>query len=119
MTSIDERLDEPYRLSGPGAAQDMSALPVTIDNRAYLIDTSRNTPFQERFRRSSLQLLNTQQNIDKGESALTPPEVWRRLYQSWHHGAGQRFADRENSDPYRFYTSKGIDVWDQWEMKLQ
>ena len=118
MTSIDERLDEPYRLSGPGAAQDMSALPVTIDNRAYLIDTSRNTPFQERFRRSSLQLLNTQQNIDKGESALTPPEVWRRLYQSWHHGAGQRFADRENSDPYRFYTSKGIDVWDQWEMKL-
>ena len=114
-----ERLNDPYLIGGiPGASGDGSVLPVVIDGHSYLVDTSRNTPMQERFRRSSLQLLNTQQNLDKGESALVTPEVWRRTYKSWHHGMGQRFSDREDSDSYRYDWSKGINPWRQWEFSL-
>lgn len=113
-----ERLNDPYLIGGAGSPPDASVLPVQIDSRAYLIDTSRNTPMQERFRRSSIQLLNSQQNIDKGESALTTPEVWRRTYKSWHHGMGQKFADRDDSDEYRYDWSKGINPWERWEISL-
>ena len=118
MGGIRERLDEPFQQAGVPSDPASTVLPVTLDGRSYLIDTSRNTPMQERFRRSSVQLLNSQQNIDKGESALTTPEVWRRTYKSWHHGAGQRFADREDSDMYRFDTCKGVNVWERWEATL-
>ena len=118
MGGIRERLDEPYQQAGQPSDPASTVLPVTLDGRSYLVDTSRNTPLQERFRRSSVQLLNSQQNIDKGESALTTPEVWRRTYKSWHHGAGQRFADREDSDMYRFDTCKGVNVWERWEVTL-
>ena len=115
--------DQPYYTGTAGVSAESGVLPVTLDARSYLVDTSRNTPAQESFRRSSLQLLNTQQNVDRGESALTPPEVWRRTYTSFHHGAGQRIADRANtetddSDPYRFDTSQGVDVWTKWQVSL-
>ena len=113
-----ERLNEPFIISGSPTGGDGTVLPVLIDGRSYLVDTSRNTPMQERFRRSSVQLLNSQQNIDKGESALTTPEVWRRTYKSWHHGMGQRFADREDADLYRYDWSKGINPWERWEISL-
>jgi hypothetical protein len=117
--SSSDRLDDPYRLGGATVADGTgNVLPVSLDGISYLIDTSRNTTIQERFRRSSLQLLNTQQNIDKGESGLTAPEVWRRTYQSWHHGAGQKVADREDSDLFRFESSKGVDVWERWQASL-
>lgn len=118
MTGISERLNEPFVTGGPSIPGDGSALPVSIDGRSYLVDTSRNTPMQERFRRQPVQLLNSQQNIDKGESALTTPEVWRRTYQSWHHGMGQKVADREDSDPFRYDWSKGINPWERWEISL-
>jgi hypothetical protein len=124
-----DRLDEPYRVGGaagppgslpslPSGGMDPTSLPVMIDGKSYLIDTSRNTPMQERFRRQSVQLLNSQQNIDKGESALTTPEVWRRTAKSWHHGMGQRFADRDDSDEFRYDWSKGINPWERWEYSL-
>lgn len=116
---MSERLHDPYRHSAaPEQDRQAGVLPVSLDGRGYLIDTSRQTNQSERFRRSSLQLLNTQQNIDKGESGLTSPEVWRRTYQSWHHGAGQKVADREDSDLFRFNTSKGVDVWERWQIGL-
>ena len=114
---MQERLDDPY-FYGAGRTPDGSVLPVIIDGRSYLIDTSRQTNLQERFRRTSLQLLNTQQNPEKGESGLTPPEVWRRKYESWHRGMGQTFADREDSDRYRYDWSKGIDPWEKWQVGL-
>ncbi len=115
----DTRLNQPYR-EAAGSTDDggSTVLPVSIDGVSYLVDTSRNANAAESFRRTSIQLLNTQQNVDKGESALTAPEVWRRTYQSWHHGAGQKVADREDSDPYRFDRSKGINVWDRWQIGL-
>lgn len=88
--------------------------PVWIAGRGFLADTARSA--NGAFRRTSVQLLNTQQNIDKGESALTTPEVWRRTYQSWHHGEGQAFADREDSDPYRYLRGRGVDPWTKWEL---
>ncbi len=113
-----DRLNEPYLIGGPLTGPDGVMLPVAIDGRSFLVDTSRQTNQSERFRRSSVQLLNSQQNIDKGESALTTPEVWRRTYKSWHHGMGQSFADREDADQFRYDWSKGIDVWTRWQVGL-
>ena len=114
-----DRLNEPFLIGGSVAStSDGVMLPVQIDGRSFLVDTSRQTNQQERFRRSSVQLLNTQQNIDKGESGLTTPEVWRRTYKSWHHGMGQKFADREDSDQFRYDWSKGINPWTRWEIGL-
>jgi hypothetical protein len=90
--------------------------PVEIDGRGFLVDTSQAS--NGAFRRTSVQLLNTQQNIDKGESALTPPEVWRRTYQSWHHGEGQKFADRDDADPFRYTKGRGVDPWEKWQLSL-
>lgn len=135
---ISERLNEPYASrvkktpggggsdeevtgGGPGGYYpdpDKLPLPVSIAGRSFLVDTSRQTNQQERFRRQSVQLLNTQQNTDKGESALTTPEIWRRTSKSWHHGMGQKFAERDDSDEYRYDWSKGINPWERWEITL-
>lgn len=57
-----------------------------------------------------------------GEGTVNTEGLWRRGAVSWHHGAGQLYADRggsSNPDPFRFYESKGIDPWTQYQLGLQ
>lgn len=49
--------------------------------------------------------------VRPGEASLSREDLWRRTISSLHHGAGQRWADRKDSDEFRFRTSKGIDPW--------
>lgn len=51
-----------------------------------------------------------------GEQSLSPDDLWRRSVESWHHGAGQSRADRENSDPYRFRASLHADVFTKYRL---
>lgn len=44
--------------------------------------------------------------------------MWRRSQVSWHHGCGQNVADRKDSAPYRFDTSKGVNVWNKYQLTL-
>jgi hypothetical protein len=71
------------------------------------------------YRRDSVALLRTQADSARtaGESSVSPEIFWRRSFDSWHAGAGQTHADRETSNPYRFRSSKGMDVWDKGELK--
>ena len=91
--------------------------PVALNGRPYLVDLLNPT---FRFRRDSLPLLRQQADASDipGESSLSPESSWRRASESWHRGAGQTYADRLDSDRYRFYESKGVDPWTQYQLTL-
>jgi hypothetical protein len=64
---------------------------------------------------------------EPGENSLNSEGLWRRSQSSFHDGAGQPFRDRAStdgywvrtmSDAYRFRTSRGVYVWDQWQLTL-
>jgi len=95
-----------------------SIFPVSIDGNPYNLDL--NNPSGGNFyRRDSIALLRTQADSARtaGESSVSPEIFWRRSFDSWHAGAGQTHADRETSNPYRFRTSKGMNVWDKGQLK--
>lgn len=91
---------------------------VAINGRPYMIDWKYAA--SENFARESIRLLKPQVD-DSGkisEASLNPEEFARQGQESWHKGAGQTFSDRDDSDPARFRSSKGIDPWERWEMSL-
>lgn len=95
-----------------------SIFPIAIDGNPYNLDL--NNPMGGNFyRRDSIALLRTQADSARtaGESSVSPEIFWRRSFDSWHSGAGQTHADRETSNPYRFRTSKGMNVWDRGQLK--
>lgn len=82
---------------------------LALGGRGYMIDwldESLSGP-------SSIPMLAQQQDNGErpGERSLSREDLWPRTFTSFHHGAGQRWADRSDSDPFRFRTSKGVDVW--------
>jgi len=89
--------------------------PVAINGRPYLIDLKKNS-FQRQYDvrvRDSVD-----QSSEPGEAAINPQGLWRRSQTSWHYGAGQTYADTADAEPYRFNTSKGVDVWTKGEATL-
>lgn len=91
------------------------ALHVSINGRAYLVDRD-----SEQFRGPWTQQVARQQadvGDRAGEQSLAREGLWRRVITSWHHGAGQRVYDATNSDPYRFWKSRGWDPWTEGELR--
>jgi hypothetical protein len=88
----------------------------SINGRGYMIDLASG----EGFSRRSIPLLRNQANTGEqfGEASLNPEGLWRRSQDSWDHGAGQTHLDRDESDRRRFRSSKGIDVWNRWQISL-
>jgi hypothetical protein len=95
-----------------------SIFPISIDGKPYALDFN-NPMGGNLYRRDSVALLRTQADSARtaGESSVSPEIFWRRSFDSWHLGAGQTHADRETSNPYRFRSSKGMNVWDKGELK--
>src|SRR4029077_18248571 len=75
---------------------------------------------RQAFRHTSVDQLRAQADTSNvpGESSLNPSGLWRRKAESWHHGAGQVHLDRKESDLYQFRSSKGVNVWTQWQLSL-
>lgn len=88
---------------------------VALNGRGYLIDLASNA-----YQRESVALLRNQADTadTTGENSLNPEELWKRAQETWHHGAGQSHLDRDDADPMRFSTSKGVNVWDRYELRL-
>ena len=89
--------------------------PVLIGSRAFAIDTSYEAFRRQSFhhdtipaQRESIQLTDV-----PGEGTINTEGLWRRGAISWHHGSGQLYADRKESDPFRFLNSLGVDPWNQ------
>lgn len=91
-----------------------------LNGHTFMIDWKNTYTGVGRFTRQSISLLKPQQDTsgNVSESSLNPEEFARRAAESWHHGAGQTHLDRADSDPYRFRTSKGVDVWTKWGVSL-
>ena len=95
-----------------------SVFPVALNGYPYQVDFN-NPSGGNLYRRDSVALLRTQADSARtaGESSVSPEIFWRRSFDSWHLGCGQTHADRDTSSPYRFRSSKGMDVWDKGELK--
>jgi hypothetical protein len=115
MPGITTGLDQGF-YQGGGLSDLVPALyPVAIDGRPYLIDLKSGA-----FKRQTIPVLRQQADNSNlpGESSINPEDLWRRAQETWHHGAGQKFLDRDQADSSRFNQSKGIDVWEKWQLTL-
>lgn len=89
--------------------------PVAINGRPYMID-SRSGRFTRQF---DQRVRDSQDNSTApGESAISPQGLWRRGQNSWHFGAGQKYADDAAAQDYRFFKSKGVNVWTKGQLTL-
>jgi len=89
--------------------------PVAINGRPYLID-SKSGRFTRQF---DARVRDSQDNSTApGEAAISPQGLWRRGQNSWHFGAGQKYADSAASQDYRFYKSKGVNPWTRGQLTL-
>ena len=88
-------------------------MPVSIAGRGYMIDTTTRE-----YRRKAVDIYRNQPGTNQTDLTFLPPEIWRRSQESWHFGAGQIRLDREASQPYRFKSSHGVDVWEPWQATL-
>lgn len=96
--------------------------PVAVAGHPYQIqwDSTAVGVWGGKFKKTSLPLLRTQADNSNtpGEQSVSPEQFWRRSQDSWNFGAGQIHYDRANSNGNRFYTSKGVNPWDQWKVSL-
>lgn len=92
--------------------------PVSLNGRPYLVDLELTAFGLSKFTEQTVPLLRQQADNSNvpSEASINPEDLWRRSMESWHHGAGQSGFDRPDSDPYRFRSSKGVDVWTKWAM---
>ena len=96
-----------------------AGLPISLNGRSYLIDTSERS--DAIFRHDTIPTVNQRISTTGtvGERTLNPEGLWRAAQDSWHLGAGQKVADADDSSPYRFRDSSGIDPWERGRLKLQ
>lgn len=105
-----------------GSAADFPGkYPVLIGTRAFDVNTS-----YEAFRRQSThhdtipsqrEAVNLS-DLAGGLGAVNTEGLWRRGQVTWHHGGGQLYLDRKDSDPSRFLYSQGVDPWNQNQLTL-
>lgn len=110
-------LSNPYYEGGGTSSLSTQLLTdVALSGHGYNIDFNSEIPL----RHVSVPILRQQQDTSKspGEQSINPEGLWRRVGESWHVGAGQERFDREDSNPYRFRESKGINIWEKWELSL-
>jgi hypothetical protein len=102
--------------TGTGATQLVpDVFPIAINGRPYMLDMKSGQftrQYDARVRDS------VDQSTEPGESALNPQGLWRRSQSSWHYGAGQQYSDTADAESYRFFSSKGVDVWTKGRLSL-
>lgn len=82
--------------------------------RTFPVDTSFEPYRREAFRHKSIpgQREAIQMTNIMGEGTVNTEGLWRREQREWNQGAGQQYLDHKDDDqPGRFYSSKGIDVF--------
>lgn len=113
MAQITRQFDEPFSTKTTALPSWFSPSVIGIDGNPYLIDTDSNV-----YKREGIDVVQQRNTSDARDVLLLPQDVWRQQQQSWHYGAGQSNLDRDNSLPYRYQDSFGIDPWTQWQLTL-
>lgn len=93
---------------------------VSIAGRNYIVDTSFEPYRRDAFRHRSIppQRESIDLNNEPGEGTINTAGLWRRGMEDWSLGAGQIFLDRKQSVANRFFRSKGVNPWTQWQLTL-
>jgi len=99
---------------GAGVSGQLGGFDLALDGFGYILDWEMS----DRHRRASIPLLRPQADTGDrpGEASVNPEGLWRRAVESWHLGAGQDWNDKEEAEPFRFRTSKGIDCWTRYQI---
>jgi hypothetical protein len=84
------------------------------------VDTSFEPYRRDAFRHRSIaaQRQSIEFTNEPGEGTVNTEGLWRRGMDDWELGAGQTFLDRKGAVANRFYRSKGVDPWIQWQLSL-
>lgn len=116
LTDFEEDFSFAFYEGGGTSDQVPAVFNVAINGRGYSIDLSRDAGYQ----RTTLPLLrpSADQGEEVGEASLNTEGPWRRSASDWSHGGGQVAFDKAGSDRARFYTSKGVDPWNEGELTL-
>lgn len=119
MSGITALFDYPFFTGVPTTDEVPGTFQVALNGRPYILDLKPDIR-SERFARESIQILRTQSNITNlpDETSINPADLWRRAQDTWHKGAGQKYLDRQDSDPARYHTSLGVDPWTKWQLSL-
>ena len=92
-----------------------NVFPVAIDGHPFMVD-QKSGKFQRGYEQRVRD--STDDSTSPGEGAINPGGLWRRGQDSWHSGAGQTYADINDSAPFRFYKSKGVNPWVKGQLSL-
>lgn len=113
---FNSRFSTPYYEGGATTTLAPYITEVALGGHPYRIDWLSEIPL----RHVSIPILRNQQDTSDspGEQSINPESLWRRIGESWHLGAGQERYDRKESSPFRFRSSKGVNVWNKWELSL-
>ena len=87
--------------------------PVAIGGHAYNIEPSLYRLTHVPLRRPA-----NDDQAEPGEQSLNPMGLWRRSQSSWDLGAGQLWLDEQESTRRRFFSSLGVDVFNDRELHL-
>lgn len=113
---------EPYYWGSGTPAAAGRGYPVSLGGVAYEINTVRpgsSTPYDFHHASVAQQRVAFDDRENSSRGTLNPEAFWRRTFESWHAGAGQATFDRVNdSNPWRFRRSQGVDVWDRYQVSL-
>jgi hypothetical protein len=117
---LDEWTTEFYPGSGSGIATSAGVgNAISLGGLAYELDTSDR--YRDAFKHRSVpqQRASFEDRENVGRGTLNPEAFWRRTFESWHVGAGQTHFDRiDDSNPWRFRRSRGINVWERYQVSL-
>jgi hypothetical protein len=111
----EPRLPSPYNASG--LVPDI--FDCSLDGRPYMIDESQ--PFYRQHRRQLEPIIRTQADTspEPGEQTLDPNGLWRRSFEDWRMGMGQRYLDRQGSLDNSYFWSKGLNtLQNAWELHM-
>ncbi len=113
-------LDTPFYTGGSISALVPDIYPLAINGRPYDVDTLPENSYA-RWNVETIPLIRQQadQSNAPAEATLNPQGLWRRAQDSFHHGAGQVYRDRDDkADAYRYRSSKGLDPWTRYQLSL-
>jgi hypothetical protein len=111
---ITDDLNEPYSQRSTALLPSYSSPSIIgIAGRPYLLDNESND-----YQRNSVEVLQQRNTTNQRDVLLLPQGIWRQSVESWHQGAGQSNTDRDNSLPYRFRSSYGVNPWELWQLSL-
>lgn len=92
--------------------------PAALNGRGFLLDDASDMRSAHIERSVTTLKQQFASSNEPGERSLNPEGAWRRATSSWHHGAGQTHREGDAADPYRFWASKGVNVWTRGQLSL-